>query len=155
MQFKLNQKGQSALEYLMTYGWALVVMVIVVASLVALDVFNLSGTAETCAGFSAKLGYKNHIYFANGDFNIVLNNATGDDIELKALKVAGTTLTETDLNVSKGSSAMYGGKGAPTGTAGKSYKVSITVTYDTRTSAGAVELPGLKTTATCLGTYNG
>ena len=88
-------------------------------------------------------------------FNIVLNNATGDDIELKALKVSGATLTESDMNVSKGSSATYGGTGAPAGTAGKAYKVSITVTYDTKTSAGATELPGIKTTATCLGTYNG
>ena len=49
MFFK-EQKGQSALEYLMTYGWALIVIVIVIAALVFLINPTQSGT-EGCTGF--------------------------------------------------------------------------------------------------------
>ncbi len=37
-----NMKGQAAMEYLMTYGWALVALVVVIAALMATGVFNPS-----------------------------------------------------------------------------------------------------------------
>ncbi|MFA5108330.1 MAG: hypothetical protein WC492_02230 [Candidatus Micrarchaeia archaeon] len=40
-----NMKGQSAMEYLMTYGWALLVIVIVIAVLMFIKPF---GAPETC-----------------------------------------------------------------------------------------------------------
>jgi len=42
----MERKGQSALEYLMTYGWALVTVVIVVAALFAFGIFNPSELPE-------------------------------------------------------------------------------------------------------------
>ncbi len=48
--FSKNKKGQSALEYLMTYGWALVVIVIVVAALVFLINPSQVG-GQSCTGF--------------------------------------------------------------------------------------------------------
>lgn len=35
-------KGQQALEFLMNYGWAILIVVVVVASLFAMNVFNPS-----------------------------------------------------------------------------------------------------------------
>jgi hypothetical protein len=37
----VNKKGQAAMEYLMTYGWAILVIVIVLAALLYLGVFNV------------------------------------------------------------------------------------------------------------------
>lgn len=34
------KKGQSAMEYLMTYGWAILIIIVVIASLYAMGVFN-------------------------------------------------------------------------------------------------------------------
>src|SRR3989344_1883782 len=48
--FLKGNKGQSALEYLMTYGWALVVIVIVVAALVFLINPSQVG-GQSCTGF--------------------------------------------------------------------------------------------------------
>jgi len=45
-----EKRGQSALEYLMTYGWALIVIVIVIAALVFLINPTQIGT-ENCTGF--------------------------------------------------------------------------------------------------------
>lgn len=50
MSLKNSKRGQSALEYLMTYGWALIVIVIVIAALVFLiNPSELSGSG--CTGF--------------------------------------------------------------------------------------------------------
>ncbi len=45
-----NGKGQSAIEYLMTYGWAIIIIVIVLAVLYLFNVFNPSGyVGNTCS----------------------------------------------------------------------------------------------------------
>ncbi len=45
----VNKKGQAAMEYLMTYGWAILVIVIVLAALLYLGVFNIgTRTPDQC-----------------------------------------------------------------------------------------------------------
>ena len=47
---KKTQRAQSAIEYLMTYGWAIIVIVIVLAVLYLFGVFNPSATVgNTCS----------------------------------------------------------------------------------------------------------
>ncbi len=47
-----NKKAQSAMEYLMTYGWAILIVIIVAAALYALGVFNpATFTGRTATGF--------------------------------------------------------------------------------------------------------
>src|SRR3989338_6964005 len=72
--FLKNKKGQSALEYLMTYGWALVVIVIVVAALVFLINPSQVGT-EGCTGFT-KLPIGNFQFSATG-LEFKATNQTG------------------------------------------------------------------------------
>jgi len=49
----MNTKAQSALEYLMTYGWAILIIVIVGAALFALGVFNpASSTTMSLSGIT-------------------------------------------------------------------------------------------------------
>ena len=54
----MNKKGQGAMEYLMTYGWAILVVLIVGIVLWQLGIFSgLGGGANTSTGFSAgKIG---------------------------------------------------------------------------------------------------
>ena len=65
-----NKKAQSAMEYLMTYGWAILVVVAVVAALYALGVFK-SGTGAVkcspCFTYFAYLDYSSGtVAFRNG-----------------------------------------------------------------------------------------
>ncbi|MCK4531472.1 MAG: hypothetical protein KAT94_01270, partial [Candidatus Aenigmarchaeota archaeon] len=47
-----NKKAQSAMEYLMTYGWAILIVIIVAAALYALGVFNpATFTGRQATGF--------------------------------------------------------------------------------------------------------
>ncbi len=65
------KKGQAAMEYLMTYGWAILIVIAVVAALYAMGVFRLPsgglGKCSPCFGSGAGLTYKDH----NAD-NLVL-----------------------------------------------------------------------------------
>ena len=49
----MNKKGQGAMEYLMTYGWAILVVLIVGIVLWQLGIFNLGGSSKTSTGFGA------------------------------------------------------------------------------------------------------
>ncbi len=71
-----DKKGQSALEYLMTYGWALVVIIIVIAALFALGILSpATYQGDSCRGFG-KIAYQDHV--AQSDkFSIVLSNGIG------------------------------------------------------------------------------
>jgi hypothetical protein len=65
----------------MTYGWALVVIVVVIAILAFLGVFNLSGAQEICTGLPSKFIYDSHFLDANGTIVLTLTNGTTDTIK--------------------------------------------------------------------------
>jgi len=82
---KMNQRGQSALEYLMTYGWALIVIAIVVAVLI----FVTSGATGgvTCQSSSQQIILKEwSITSATAGFTMM--NSTGGNISSLAVSAA-------------------------------------------------------------------
>jgi hypothetical protein len=42
-------KGQAAMEYLMTYGWAILIVIAVIAALYAMGVFRIGGAPVACS----------------------------------------------------------------------------------------------------------
>ena len=73
-------KAQSAMEYLMTYGWAILVIAVVLAALFALGVFN-GGTLPTAciagSGFVCKITVFTSSTASSGLLSITLGQATG------------------------------------------------------------------------------
>lgn len=145
----LNNKGQAALEYLMTYGWALVVMVVVIAALVALDIFNLGSVTDTCAGFPTTVAYQRHVYDATGTFQISLLNGTGQTIDINRLSVDGTDKDVALTRYAAGASIKISNSGYPAGTATRSYKVPVVITYNIM----GLDFNNVKAQGTCLGKY--
>jgi hypothetical protein len=91
-----SKKGQSALEYLMTYGWALVVIVIVIAALVFLVGGTPASAAKTCSGEDTYFGYSLQL-LSGTDYNIELLNKTGTNISAPNYEVtlsSGTAKTD-------------------------------------------------------------
>ena len=152
-----NNKGQSALEYLMTYGWALVVIVIVIAALFAFGIFN-PPTGGTRRGFD-KLLYKDHTAAQNGAATLSLQNGTGATINNLTITFGGdynelgtataTTLTDSEGTTitSVGSAGVFIVSSVDSGpTATGNYSGAITIEY-TNTSTGLTHTE----TATCTG----
>ena len=72
---KFRARAQSAMEYLTTYGWVILIIAIVLATLFELDVFNGGNTASAC---TALPGYicTNPVYGTNG-ISFTLGQNTG------------------------------------------------------------------------------
>jgi uncharacterized protein (UPF0333 family) len=55
----MRRKAQAAMEYLMTYGWAILIIVVVIAALYAMGVFKQKSTIPY-TGFGGELTYSAH-----------------------------------------------------------------------------------------------
>ena len=156
---KVNKKGQGALEYLMTYGWALLVIVVVGAALFALGVLNpTTYTQKSCRGFNF-FQYQDQqltptkltMQILNGAQPATITNVTvtGDSTagsDLGAVTVKndqGTTITA----ISQGQKITVSGTNAPTTKqSGDPYTYTISIKYDVTSGiAGNIDQ------ATCSG----
>lgn len=147
-----GKRGQSALEYLMTYGWALVVIVIAVAALVVLiNPSTIQG--DQC---DAKFGQFT-VSQANVDANstqLVIVNQTGQSVTFTGVDVNGTNPGTTAFNGTV--TNMAGASMSPNEThtlyidhaalSTGSYNLTYKIAY----SAG--QLSGLTATGNCRGT---
>jgi hypothetical protein len=79
------RKGQTAMEYLMTYGWAILVVMVVLAALFYLGILNPRGiTPNQCsfpAGFSC-IAWK---LYTNGTLYLKLGQGMGRTINITGL----------------------------------------------------------------------
>jgi len=124
----MKLKGQGALEYLMTYGWALLIIVVVGAALFALGVFTPTA-AESCTGFSG-VQYQDHLMTATV-FTIEITNTEGADIEITQVQVGTKNTDPVWLNVSAGSKSTIVGTIDPTDkAAGDTYSEDVAISYN-------------------------
>jgi hypothetical protein len=87
---KPDKKSQSALEYMMTYGWAILIIVIVAAVLYSLGIFNpASSVSATVTGFSGFGGVTAECY-GNGVLRISLGNSLGSQIDITSITTKNT-----------------------------------------------------------------
>jgi len=67
----MRKKAQTAMEYLMTYGWAILIIIVVVAALYALGVFSVR-TSVACSPCFSYFAYRDYddttgtVYIRNG-----------------------------------------------------------------------------------------
>ncbi len=87
----MSIKSQSALEYMMTYGWAILVIVIVAGVLYSLGIFSpASSLSSTVTGFS-NLGSVTGECTANGVLRISLGDSTGYLINITSVTAKSST----------------------------------------------------------------
>ena len=87
----MSIKSQSALEYMMTYGWAILVIVIVAGVLYSLGIFSpASSLSSTVTGFS-NLGSVTGECTANGILRISLGDSTGYPINITSVTAKSST----------------------------------------------------------------
>ena len=89
------ERGLSTIEYLMTYGWTLIVIVLVVVALSVLGVFNL--TPPGCR--LQTLNVEDHALYEDGNFSINLQNTTRKDITITGIEIESTALASGKILV--------------------------------------------------------
>ncbi len=156
-----DNKGQGAMEYLMTYGWAILVVMIVGIVMWQLGIFNMGSTSITATGFSkikpqlAGTG----IDATTGIFTGAFTNGVGTSITITGATVNNTmnALVACDLGVPSGSVAagenfqLISAALCPalTGTTGEVYNARVVITYTvkigtattTHTDTGSIRGP--------------
>ncbi len=75
---RLRLVAQSAMEYLMTYGWAILIVAVVLAALFELGVFNGSNLAPQACIAQSGFVCKNPVYTSNG-ITFTFGQTTGRD----------------------------------------------------------------------------
>jgi hypothetical protein len=128
-------RGQSALEYLVTYGWAILAIVIIAGVLWDLNIFNPGTfvTGNQCGGFNSFI-CQDYTMTTAGTLQIVLGNNQGTTLDnltingvanCNPVNVAANALTTCNFTYS----SLAGG------VAGQTYhQVGINMTYVDATS---------------------
>ncbi len=129
-----HKKGQSAMEYLMTYGWAILIVII------AGGVIWYYASQGTTAGGAVKGGFSNidvdSPWSVNpaGTLSMKAINKVGKDVTIDAIYVNGVskTIAPTTVTVSSGATSAWIDvtSAATAGSSGSSYKLdSVAIQY--------------------------
>ncbi|MFH0868856.1 MAG: hypothetical protein V1839_01370 [archaeon] len=151
----MAKKGQAALEYLSTYGWLLIIIVIVAAALYALGIFNpATYQGKSCTGFSTGITYIDHKLSSTGDFNFVASNGLGKTVtSVNNITITkdGTAFPDATMvgaiTWTPGAKKTLNAVGVTNaGSVGNSYTVTVSINYDTSDVKAHIQ------TGTCTGT---
>ena len=163
-------KGQTAIEYLMTYGWAILIILIVAGVLAYYGIFAPAGfLGPTARGFGqVQVLNPWSLTAANGALTLNLENRVGGTIQVTNISYTltnGGTASEwalpicpngctdptdpTNTNLTSGSKGVFVTSPITTviGTAGSTYTATVTITYGY--SGGT-----FSSTGTISGTYS-
>ena len=148
-------KGQSALEYMMTYGWAILIIVIVAVILYSMGIFNpRASVTATSSGFSPFAasaavcsGTTLTIAFTAGGLPNGASSATIKSFALTSpTGVSGVgTFTIPSAAVSPGS--VFNVSATATCTSGVAFSASGNMTYQVSTAAGTATYSATGTVA--------
>ena len=136
----MHKKAQSALEYLLTYGWAILIVIIVGASLYALGVFNPGTfTGKRVTGFT-QFQVVDHKLDTNEDMTFMIGNRLGKTVTVTnvsfeykkdfcfndSLGIGGFTLgPNTELTVMTDCGTEWGDLSLRS-----SYSIIVDITFD-------------------------
>lgn len=94
-------RGQSALEYLITYGWAIVAIAVIIMLLFYLGVFSPSQWVpirNEAVGLST-FGVNDFTVYGNGTITLYLVNNAQSSVNLTMIKILGSNLTNMTPNL--------------------------------------------------------
>ncbi len=133
----LGNKGQGAMEYLMTYGWAILVVMIVGVVLWQLGVFNSGQGAPVETGFVRLNPLMPSVVYKTTAFNATFTNNVGAPIRLMTVimnetinGVNCTTLVVPSAPVMAGGVFNLAGTTCPSVITGAAYNMMIIITYN-------------------------
>lgn len=90
--FKRSRKAQAAMEFLMTYGWAILVVLVVIGALAYFGVLNPQQFLPTKCQLPVGLACTDYALGLNANENqLVLSNGLGTDIRLTSIAISSDT----------------------------------------------------------------
>ncbi len=93
-----KMRAQAAMEYLMTYGWALLILVTVIGVLFSMGVFNPQNYMSEECSFQPSLPCRGTALTQTGELTIIVVNGLGYDLENAQMNVDGKESGVSNLN---------------------------------------------------------
>lgn len=94
-----ERKGQGAFEYIMNYGWAIIIILIIGIAMWYLGAFNIEQTSATFSGFSViKPLMTTVILTPGGNFSGMFINGASYDIEITAIGITNEDGKSCDIS---------------------------------------------------------
>ncbi|MBI2130244.1 hypothetical protein HYU10_00575 [Candidatus Woesearchaeota archaeon] len=103
---KLSRKSQAALEFLMTYGWAILVVLVAVGALAYFGVLSPDKFLPTKCTLQPGIGCIDHKATAT-TISVVLQNAVGYDISSITVKAENCGTSSSTSSLTNGAKATY------------------------------------------------
>ncbi|MFH1307526.1 MAG: hypothetical protein ABIH72_01610 [archaeon] len=85
----MSKKGQAAMEFLMTYGWAILAAIVVIAVLAWFGVFNLGNLAPSACVISAPFSCEEYGITETSGIQLVVRNGYGNTVDIASIDVMG------------------------------------------------------------------
>ncbi|MBI5803867.1 hypothetical protein HY450_01345 [Candidatus Pacearchaeota archaeon] len=131
----MKKKGQAALEFLMTYGWAILAAIIAIGVLAYFGVFSpgkyITGSAVVNPPFYVNAwNVQADTGAGSSGVTMELRNNGGEDYEIQSVDVTGCGTVSTITPIAAGATATFivdCGVGALN--AGETFKGDVTITY--------------------------
>ena len=99
----MNRKGQAAMEFLMTYGWAILVVLVAIGALAYFGVLSPQKFLPSSCQFQSGLGCDSFKAATNG-VRVVLRNGLGEDLTSVTIGVTNCGATAVVASLPDGSS---------------------------------------------------
>ena len=163
----MERKGQAAMEYLMTYGWAILIVIIVAAALYALGVFNpATWTGSRATGFAnigapASGAWKLDASAGSNQMVVVLKNNLPSRIQIDptqvSVRVGSTDCIDPGVKGNQSAAQTVGigenfniTANCGTQSSGSAFTANVEITYDNLDTG----ITGLKESGTITGTVS-
>ena len=93
------KKAQAAMEFLMTYGWAILVVLVVISALAYFGVFNVANLLPERCTFPVTLACVDHrVDGGNNKITLQLQNGGGRGMNITNITVTGDGVSSTCQN---------------------------------------------------------
>mgnify|MGYP001603471124 CR=1 FL=1 len=133
----VNSKSQAALEFLMTYGWAILVVLVAIGALAYFGVLSPDKFLPAKCTLQAGIACLDHKATAN-QLVLRVQNSLGYDITVDAVKATGCTALGSQGSLANGGAAQWT---LVCVNGGSKYNGQANITYTTVNSDGS---PGIQ-----------
>jgi uncharacterized protein (UPF0333 family) len=126
----MARRGQAAMEFLMTYGWAILAAVIVIGVLASFGVFSPSRYVPTSCALSAPFGCeKNQVVASTSEIQVVLRNGGGSSATVQSVAITGCGTYSNATTMDDQAVQLFTVTCSPALTSGDKFTGDMTVTY--------------------------
>ena len=129
-KLRFQTKAQAAMEFLMTYGWAILVVLVAIGALAYFGVLNPGKYLPASCVITPGISCEDFAVRADGTASIILRNGMGQDLTDVTLTIPTCTAVEAGRAMNDGTTLTFTYTGCTvTGGAGSQFKQDITFSY--------------------------